>query len=62
MMAQHHQEVIVSAGAINSPKLLLLSGIGAADDLRAAGVACVHDLPGSAAICTITSTPTPASG
>ena len=44
MMAR--REVIVSAGAINSPKLLLLSGIGAADDLRAAGVACVHDLPG----------------
>jgi choline dehydrogenase-like flavoprotein len=40
------REVIVSAGAINSPKLLLLSGIGAADDLRKAGIACVHDLPG----------------
>lgn len=40
------REVIVSAGAIGSPKLLLLSGIGPADDLRAVGVAPVHDLPG----------------
>jgi choline dehydrogenase len=39
-------EVIVSAGAINSPRLLLLSGIGPADDLQAAGVQVVHDLPG----------------
>lgn len=39
-------EVILSAGAINSPRLLLLSGIGPADDLRAAGVDVVHDLPG----------------
>jgi choline dehydrogenase-like flavoprotein len=39
-------EVIVSAGAINSPRLLLLSGIGPADELRAAGVEVVHDLPG----------------
>jgi choline dehydrogenase len=39
-------EVIVSAGAINSPRLLLLSGIGPADELKAAGVEVVHDLPG----------------
>ena len=32
------QEVIVSAGAMNSPKLLMLSGVGDPDDLRAHGV------------------------
>lgn len=40
------REVIVSGGAINSPKLLLLSGIGPGDDLRRLGVAVTHDLPG----------------
>jgi choline dehydrogenase-like flavoprotein len=40
------QEVVLAAGAINSPQLLLLSGIGPADELRARGVAVVHDLPG----------------
>jgi len=39
-------EVILCAGAIDSPRLLLLSGIGPADELRAAGVHVVHDLPG----------------
>jgi choline dehydrogenase-like flavoprotein len=38
--------VILSAGAINTPRLLLLSGIGPADELRAASVRPVHDLPG----------------
>lgn len=38
-------EVIVSGGAINSPQILLLSGIGAAADLCAAGVQPLHDLP-----------------
>jgi choline dehydrogenase len=40
------QEVIVAAGAINSPKLLLLSGIGPADELRALGIPVEADLPG----------------
>jgi choline dehydrogenase len=40
------REVILSAGAINSPQLLLLSGIGPAEELRAAGVAAKHELPG----------------
>ncbi|GAA0573020.1 choline dehydrogenase [Paractinoplanes ferrugineus] len=40
------REVILSAGAINSPRLLLLSGIGPADELRAIGIEPVHDLPG----------------
>ena len=39
-------EVIVSGGAYNSPKLLMLSGIGPADDLRALGLEVVQDLPG----------------
>lgn len=40
------REVIVAAGGINSPKLLMLSGIGAADELSAVGVRPTHDLPG----------------
>jgi choline dehydrogenase-like flavoprotein len=40
------REVILSAGAIQSPQLLLLSGIGPADELREAGVGTRHDLPG----------------
>ncbi len=40
------REVILSGGAINSPQLLQLSGIGAADELAALGIAPVHDLPG----------------
>jgi choline dehydrogenase len=40
------REVIVSAGAINSPQLLLLSGIGAPAELEAAGVRARHELPG----------------
>ena len=39
-------EVILSAGAIGSPQILLLSGIGAADELREAGVEPRHELPG----------------
>ena len=39
-------EVIVSGGTINSPRLLLLSGIGPADELSRVGVKVVHDLPG----------------
>lgn len=40
------REVIVSSGAIGSPKLLLQSGIGPAAELKAAGVKPIHDLPG----------------
>ncbi|HVY99743.1 MAG TPA: GMC family oxidoreductase N-terminal domain-containing protein [Dongiaceae bacterium] len=39
-------EVIVCSGAIGSPHLLLLSGIGPAGHLRQVGVPVVHDLPG----------------
>ncbi|WP_368039636.1 GMC family oxidoreductase [Ruegeria atlantica] len=40
------QDVISSAGAINSPKLLMLSGIGPADELRRHGIEVQQDLPG----------------
>ncbi|MDQ0474798.1 GMC family oxidoreductase [Labrys wisconsinensis] len=40
------REVLVTSGAIGSPRLLQLSGIGPADHLSAAGVPVVHDLPG----------------
>ena len=39
-------EVILSASGIKSPHLLLLSGIGPADDLRKHGIEVVHDSPG----------------
>ncbi|MGY1806609.1 mycofactocin system GMC family oxidoreductase MftG [Blastococcus sp. SYSU D00669] len=39
-------EVVLSAGAVATPHLLLLSGIGPADDLRRAGLPVVADLPG----------------
>jgi choline dehydrogenase-like flavoprotein len=39
-------EVVLSSGAVNSPKLLLLSGIGPADELRRHGIGVVHDLAG----------------
>jgi choline dehydrogenase-like flavoprotein len=40
------REVIVCCGAIESPKLLLLSGIGPADHLRRLGIPAVYDSPG----------------
>ena len=39
-------EVLLSAGALLSPQLLLLSGIGAGSQLRQHGIGVVHDLPG----------------
>jgi pyridoxine 4-oxidase len=40
------ERIIVAAGTIASPMLLMRSGIGAADELRALGIAPRHDLPG----------------
>lgn len=39
-------EVVLACGAVGSPHLLMLSGIGPADQLRAAGVTPLLDLPG----------------
>ncbi len=44
--AQATKEIIVSAGAFFSPKLLLQSGIGPADELKALNIALVVNLPG----------------
>lgn len=40
------REVVVSAGAINTPRLLLLSGVGPANELRQVGVPVVEDVAG----------------
>ena len=40
------REVILSGGTFNSPQLLMLSGIGPADELRSHGIAVRVDLPG----------------
>ncbi|MFC3727379.1 choline dehydrogenase [Neoaquamicrobium sediminum] len=40
------REVVLAASSINSPKLLMLSGIGPADHLRENGIAVVADRPG----------------
>ncbi len=44
--AQARKEVVLAAGSINSPKLLLLSGIGAGERLQQVGVTPFHELPG----------------
>jgi|AntRauTorcE11898_2_1112593.scaffolds.fasta_scaffold00015_29 choline dehydrogenase len=41
-----NKEVILSAGTINSPQLLMLSGVGPAEHLAAHDILVVHDLPG----------------
>lgn len=46
LQAKASKEVIIAAGAFDSPKLLLLSGIGPADHLQAMGIPVVVDLPG----------------
>jgi choline dehydrogenase len=38
-------EVIISAGAYQSPQILLLSGVGPAADLELVGLPCAHELP-----------------
>ena len=44
--ARARREIILCGGAINSPQLLLLSGIGPASQLAEHGIAVVQDLPG----------------
>jgi choline dehydrogenase-like flavoprotein len=40
------REVILAAGALQSPQLLMLSGIGAGAELQQFGIPVIHDLPG----------------
>ena len=44
--ARAQREVLLCGGAINSPQLLQLSGIGPADELRRHGIEVLHDAPG----------------
>ena len=39
-------EIILSAGAFQSPQILLLSGVGNAAELKSSGVDCIHELKG----------------
>ena len=41
---QVNKEVVVSAGAINSPQLLMLSGVGIADHLKSFGIPLITEL------------------
>ena len=45
-IARADREVILCGGSYNSPQLLMLSGIGPADQLRGHGIGVAHDLPG----------------
>jgi choline dehydrogenase len=44
--ARVKREVVLCAGSVNSPQLLMLSGIGPAESLRQHGIPVLHDLPG----------------
>ena len=44
--ARARKEVILCAGAFNSPQLLMVSGVGPAKHLREHGIEVIHDLPG----------------
>lgn len=43
---QAAREVIICAGAVQSPQILMLSGIGPADEIRKHDITCIADLPG----------------
>jgi len=45
-IARAQREIVLCAGAVNSPQLLQLSGIGAPELLRANGIEVIHALPG----------------
>ena len=46
MFTVYGEEIVLSAGAIGSPHILMLSGIGPADQLAKLGIPMVQDLPG----------------
>jgi choline dehydrogenase-like flavoprotein len=46
LMLKAHREIVLAAGAIQSPQLLMLSGIGDGEHLAALGLTVRHDLPG----------------
>jgi choline dehydrogenase len=46
LVARCRREVILCGGSLNSPQLLLLSGVGPSADLAELGIPVVHDLPG----------------
>ncbi len=46
ILVKARNEVVVCAGAVDSPRLLLHSGIGPRAELEALGIPVVHDLPG----------------
>ncbi|MGW7200736.1 GMC family oxidoreductase [Streptomyces chryseus] len=46
VLVEASREVLVCAGAVDTPRLLLHSGIGPKADLEALGIPVVHDLPG----------------
>jgi choline dehydrogenase len=45
-VARAHKEVVLAAGTIGSPKILMLSGVGPAGELARHGIDCAVDLPG----------------
>ena len=42
--AKASQEIIVSAGAFQSPQLLMVSGIGDPEELKTQKINCIHDV------------------
>ena len=50
------KEVILSAGSLNTPQLLMLSGVGPTTELQQHGIRTVHELPGVGQTCRTTST------
>jgi choline dehydrogenase len=46
LIVKAHREIVLAAGAIQSPQLLMLSGIGDGEHLAALGLSVSHDLPG----------------
>jgi choline dehydrogenase len=46
LLIRARREVVLCAGAVDSPRLLLHSGIGPREDLEALGIPVAHDLPG----------------